>query len=545
MATKMLAFDREARESMRRGVRRLAHVVKVTLGPRGRAVPPKKKWDTPVVTGDGVTVAKEVELRDPFEDMGAQMVKEVASRTNDDTGDGTATATVLAEAIFEGCLNNVSGGAYAIALKRGIDMAVETVLGELTRLSRPVHLDDLSEVRHVGTIAAGGDAHTGRLLAEAIVKVGRNGVITVEEGKGPETYLEWAEGMQFETGYLSPYFVTDSAEMRAILRDCRLLIHETRISRATDLTPLLEKIATMGKPLVIIADEIESDALATLEENKLRGVLNVCAIQAPGDGDRRKAIMEDIAVLTGGKSVNGNLKVELEKADLPMLGRAKRIVVERKTTTIVEGAGDAKAIQVRIAQIRNEIETATSDADKVKLQERLAKLTGGVAQIHVCAENEIELKERKLRVRGALHATLAAVEEGVLPGGGVALVQAAKVLANVKTVSNDEKTGVDIIRLALEAPIKQIAANSGVEGETVVGKVREATDANFGFNAETLEYGDMMKFGVIDATKVVRSALLNAASVAALLLTSGALINQDIGWGSAPGADSVATGLGT
>jgi len=358
MASKLFAFDREAREAMRRGVNRLARVVKVTLGPSGRALPLEMKWDAPVATGDGITIAKEVEFRDPFENMGAQMVQEVASRTNDDSGDGTATATVMAEAIFEGCLANITSGAFAAALKRGIDMAVETVIAELKRLSRPVSLEDVSQVRHLGTIAAQGDAHTGRLLADAMVKVGRNGVITIEDGKGPETYMEWVEGMQIDTGYLSPYFVTDSAEMKAILRDCNLLIHQTRITGATDLLPLLEKIATSGQPLVIIADEIEGDALSTLEENKMRGVLNVCAVKAPGDEDRRQAIMEDIAILTGGKPVNGDLKIEVEKAGLPMLGRAKRVVIDRRNTTIMQGAGDAKAIQGRIAQIRAEIEAA-------------------------------------------------------------------------------------------------------------------------------------------------------------------------------------------
>jgi len=535
MASKMLAFDHEAREAMRRGVRRLAHVVKVTLGPRGRVVPLPLKYDAP----DGVTVAKEIELKDPFENLGAELLRTVASRTNDDSGDGTATATVLAEAIFEGCLQNVSAGAYAMALKRGIDMAVETVIGELNRLSRPVSLNDVSEVCHVGTIAADGDAETGKVLAEALRKVGRGGVITVEDGKGAETYLEWVEGMQFEMGYLSPYFVTDSAEMKAILKDCHLLVHQEKISGGKDIIPLLEKIATSGKPLLIIADEIENDALATLEENKLRGTVSVCAIKAPHDGDRRKAIMEDIAVFTGATAVNGDFRYEFEKQGLPMLGRAKRVVVDRKSTMIVEGAGDSKAIRDRIDQIRNRIETAASDLEKENLSQRLAHLAGGVAQIHVCAPSEVELKERKLRVKGALNAARAAIEEGILPGGGVALVRAAKALAKVKTVSNDERTGVDIICRALEAPIKQLAANSGVEGEEVIAKVRETEDTNFGFNARTLEYGDMMKFGVIDSTKIVRSALLNAASVAALLLTSGALISESPGR-EAPGRSGAA-----
>jgi len=526
MAAKMVVFDQEAREAMRRGVKQLARVVKVTLGPRGRAVLIEKKWGAPVVSVDGVTVAKEIELQDPLENMGAQMVREVASKTNDDAGDGTTTATVLAEAIFEEGLKNVTAGANAIALKRGIDKAVEAVIGELKRLSKPVGLEDISEVRNIGTIAAGGDEAVGKMLAEAMQKVGKDGVITVEEGKGVETSVEWVEGMQFEKGYLSPYFVTDPAEMKAVLKDCYILIHEKKISAVTDLIPLLEKIAKTGKPLVIIADDIEGDALATLVVNKLRGTLNVCAIKAPGYGDRRKAMMEDIAVLTGGKAIFEDLGMELEKVDLTMLGRAKKVVVEKENTTIVEGAGDPKAIQGRIGQIKTEIETTKSDYDQENLKERMAKLAGGVAQIQVCAATEVEMKERKLRVEDALHATRAAVQEGILPGGGVALIRASKALDKLKTANDDEKTGVDIVRRALEAPMKQIAKNSGVEGAIVIHRVRESKEANFGFDAETLEYGDMMKFGVIDPTKVVRSALQNAASVASLLLTTEALISE-------------------
>jgi len=522
----MVVFDQEAREAMRRGVKQLARVVKVTLGPRGRAVLIEKKWGAPVVSVDGVTVAKEIELQDPLENMGAQMVREVASKTNDDAGDGTTTATVLAEAIFEEGLKNVTAGANAIALKRGIDKAVEAVIGELKRLSKPVGLEDISEVRNIGTIAAGGDEAVGKMLAEAMQKVGKDGVITVEEGKGVETSVEWVEGMQFEKGYLSPYFVTDPAEMKAVLKDCYILIHEKKISAVTDLIPLLEKIAKTGKPLVIIADDIEGDALATLVVNKLRGTLNVCAIKAPGYGDRRKAMMEDIAVLTGGKAIFEDLGMELEKVDLTMLGRAKKVVVEKENTTIVEGAGDPKAIQGRIGQIKTEIETTKSDYDQENLKERMAKLAGGVAQIQVCAATEVEMKERKLRVEDALHATRAAVQEGILPGGGVALIRASKALDKLKTANDDEKTGVDIVRRALEAPMKQIAKNSGVEGAIVIHRVRESKEANFGFDAETLEYGDMMKFGVIDPTKVVRSALQNAASVASLLLTTEALISE-------------------
>ncbi|HLF93991.1 MAG TPA: chaperonin GroEL [Planctomycetota bacterium] len=524
MSAKRIAFDQEAREAIRRGVKQLARAVKVTLGPRGRAVLLEKKWGAPIVSVDGVTVAKEIELKDPYENMGAQMVKEVASKTNDVAGDGTTSATVLAEAIFEEGLKNVTAGANPIALKRGIDKAVEAIVAELKRLSKPVRLDDISEVRNVGTIAAGGDADTGKMLAEAMQKVGKDGVITVEEGKGLETYVEWVEGMQFDKGYLSPYFVTEPDEMKATLKDCYILIHEKKIAAVKDLIPLLEKIAKTGKPLLIISEDIEGDALATLVVNKLRGTLNICAVKAPGYGDRRKAMMEDIAVLTGGKAIFEDLGIELEKVDISLLGRAKKIVVEKENTTIVEGAGDTKAIQGRIGQIKKEMETTTSDYDKEKLQERLAKLAGGVAQINVCAATEIEMKEKKLRVEDALHATRAAVEEGILPGGGVALIRAAKVLDKVKAANDDEKTGIDIIRRAVEAPIKQISANSGVDGAVVIDKVRDAKDVNFGFNAETLEYGDMLKFGVIDPTKVVRSEIQNAASVSSLLLTTDAII---------------------
>ncbi|HEV3028972.1 MAG TPA: chaperonin GroEL [Planctomycetota bacterium] len=526
MAAKRIAFDQEAREAIRRGVKQLARAVKVTLGPRGRAVLLEKKWGAPLVSVDGVTVAKEIELKDPYENMGAQMVKEVASKTNDVAGDGTTTATVLAEAIYEEGLKNVTAGANPIALKRGIDKAVESIVAELKRLSKSVSLDKTDDVRNVGTIAAGGDADTGKMLAEAMQKVGKDGVITVEEGKGLETYVEWVEGMQFDKGYLSPYFVTEPEEMKATLKDCYILIHEKKISAVKDLIPLLEKIAKTGKPLLIISEDIEGDALATLVVNKLRGTLNICAVKAPGYGDRRKAMMEDIAVLTGGKAIFEDLGIELEKVDISLLGRAKKIVVEKENTTIVEGAGDTKAIQGRIGQIRKEIETTTSDYDKEKLQERLAKLAGGVAQINVCAATEVEMKEKKLRVEDALHATRAAVEEGILPGGGVALIRASKALDKVKAANDDEKTGVDIVRRAVEAPIKQIASNSGVDGAIVIDRVRDAKDSNFGFNADTLEYGDMMKFGVIDPTKVVRSALMNAASVSSLLLTTDAIISE-------------------
>jgi chaperonin GroEL len=526
MTAKRIAFDQEAREAIRRGVKQLARAVKVTLGPRGRAVLLEKKWGAPIVSVDGVTVAKEIELKDPYENMGAQMVKEVASKTNDVAGDGTTTATVLAEAIFDEGLKNVTAGANPIALKRGIDRAVETVVAELKRLSKPVRLDDLSEVRNVGTIAAGGDETIGKMLAEAMQKVGKDGVITVEEGKGLETYVEWVEGMQFDKGYLSPYFVTEPEEMKATFKDCYILLHEKKISAVKDLIPLLETVAKAGKPLLIISEDIEGDALSTLVVNKLRGTLNICAVKAPGYGDRRKAMMEDIAVLTGGKAIFEDLGIELAKVDLTLLGRAKKIVVEKENTTIIEGAGDTKEIQGRIGQIKKEMESTTSDYDKEKLQERLAKLAGGVAQIKVCAATEVEMKEKKLRVEDALHATRAAVEEGILPGGGVALLRASKALDKLKGGDQDEKTGIDIIRRAVEAPIVQIARNSGVEGAIVVDKVLESKDVNFGFNADTLEYGDLVKGGVIDPTKVVRCALENAASVSSLLLTTGAIIAE-------------------
>jgi chaperonin GroEL len=526
MSAKRIAFDQEAREAIRRGVKQLARAVKVTLGPRGRAVLLEKKWGAPIVSVDGVTVAKEIELKDPYENMGAQMVKEVASKTNDVAGDGTTSATVLAEAIFEEGLKNVTAGANPIALKRGIDKAVTTIVAELKRLSKPVRLDDITEVRNVGTIAAGGDESIGKMLAEAMQKVGKDGVITVEEGKGLETYVEWVEGMQFDKGYLSPYFVTEPEEMKATFKDCYILLHEKKISAVKDLIPLLETIAKTGKPLLIISEDIEGDALSTLVVNKLRGTLNICAVKAPGYGDRRKALMEDIAVLTGGKAIFEDLGIQLEKVDISLLGRAKKIVVEKENTTIIEGAGDTKVIQGRIGQIKKEMETTTSDYDKEKLQERLAKLAGGVAQIKVCAATEVEMKEKKLRVEDALHATRAAVEEGILPGGGVALLRASKALDKIKGIDNDEKTGIDIVRRAVEAPIKQIAWNSGVEGAIVVDKVMESKDVNFGFNADTLEYGDMIKGGVIDPTKVVRCALENAASVSSLLLTTGAIIAE-------------------
>ncbi len=522
MPAKKIVFDQDAREAIRRGVKQLARAVKVTLGPRGRAVLLEKKWGAPTVSVDGVSVAKEIELKDPYENMGAQMVKEVASKTNDVAGDGTTSATVLAEAIFEEGLKNVTAGANPIALKRGIDKAVEALVEELKRMTRKV--SGKEDIENVGTIAAGGDKEIGAIFAEAMNKVGKDGVITVEEGKGTKTEVEWKDGMQFDKGYSSPYFVTEQEEMKAVFKDAYILIYEKKISSVKDLVPLLEKAAKTGKPLVIICEEVEGDALATLVVNKLRGTLNVCAVKAPGYGDRRKSMLEDIAVLTGGKPIFEDLGIPLEKVDLAMLGRAKKIVVEKENTTIIEGAGDPKAVKGRIEQIKKEMETTTSDYDKEKLQERLAKLAGGVAQINVGAATEVEMKERKLRVEDAMFATRAAVEEGILPGGGVALLRAARVLDKVKTVSEDERTGVEIVRRACEAPIKQIATNSGVDGAVVADHVKDAKDANYGFNGDTYEYGDMFKFGVIDPTKVVRSALQNAASVSSLLLTTECLI---------------------
>ena len=524
MAAKMIAFDQEARQAMQRGVSKLARAVKVTLGPKGRNVIIQKSFGSPTVTKDGVTVAKEIELEDKYEDMGAKMVKEVASKTSDVAGDGTTTATVMAEAIYNEGLRAVVAGVNPMLMKRGMDRAVADIVEELKKMSTKV--SNTKETEQVATVASNFDAEIGKMIAEATEKVGKDGVITVEEGKGLETYVEWVEGMQFDKGYLSPYFVTEPEEMKATLKDCYILIHEKKISAVKDLIPLLEKIAKTGKPLLIISEDIEGDALATLVVNKLRGTLNICAVKAPGYGDRRKAMMEDIAVLTGGKAIFEDLGIELEKVDISLLGRAKKIVVEKENTTIVEGAGDTKAIQGRIAQIRKEIESTTSDYDKEKLQERLAKLAGGVAQINVCAATEVEMKEKKLRVEDALHATRAAVEEGILPGGGVALIRASKALDKVKAANDDEKTGIDIIRRAVEAPIKQISTNSGVDGAIVIDKVRDAKDTNFGFNADTLEYGDMLKFGVIDPTKVVRSSLMNAASVSSLLLTTDAIISE-------------------
>ncbi|MBI5779530.1 MAG: chaperonin GroEL [Planctomycetes bacterium] len=522
MGAKRIIYDQESREAIKRGVSALAKAVKVTLGPRGRNVILEKKFGAPTITKDGVTVAKEIELKDTFENMGAQMVKEVASKTSDVAGDGTTTATVLAEAIFTEGLKNVVAGANPMALKQGIEKAVEAVVEELKKMS--VKVKGKEEIAQVGTIAANNDKEIGNMIAEAMEKVGKDGVITVEEGKSLKTDVEWVEGMQFDKGYISPYFITDPNNMQTILEDCYILIYEKKISAIKDMLPLLEKTARTGKPLLILAEDVEGEALATLVVNRLRGTLKIAAVKSPGYGDRRKAMMEDVAIMTGGKAIFEDLGIDLEKIDLDYLGKAKKVVIDKENTTIIEGAGKTADIQGRIGQIRKEMETTTSDYDKEKLQERLAKLTGGVAKINVGAATEVEMKEKKMRIDDALHATKAAVEEGILPGGGVALLRALKALDKVR-VTGDMMTGVDIVRRALEAPLKQIADNAGSNGAVVVQRVIEEKQ-NTGFDADKLEYVDMFKAGIIDPTKVVRSALENASSVAALLLTTEAVIGE-------------------
>ncbi len=522
MAAKRILFDQEARDSIRRGVEKLARAVRVTLGARGRNVILEKSWGSPTVTKDGVTVAKEIELEDPYENMGAQMVKEVASKTSEVAGDGTTTATILAEAIFEEGLKNVVAGANAMALKRGIDKAVDAVVEKLAKMSSPIK--GQKEITQVGTIAANNDAEIGKKLAEAMGRVGKDGVITVEEGKSLETTIEWVEGMRFDRGYLSPYFVTDAQEMQVDFKEPYILIHEKKISSAKDMIPLLQKIAQAGKPLLVIAEDVEGEALATLVVNKLRGTLRVAAVKAPGYGDRRKAMLEDIAVLTGGQAVFEDLGIKLENVGMEHLGCAKRVTIDKENTTIIEGAGHSSAIQGRIQQIRNEIETTTSDYDREKLEERLAKLTGGVAQINVGGATEVEVKERKARVEDALHATRAAVEEGILAGGGVALLRTAEAVDKLK-LSGDEKLGAEILRKILGAPLIQIAENAGVHGPIVVDKVTKA-GGNIGYDVTVGRYCDMIKVGIIDPTKVVRTALQNAASIATLLLTTDALIGE-------------------
>ncbi len=525
MAAKKIAYDMEAREAIRRGVKQLARAVKVTLGPCGRNVVLEKSFGSPTVTKDGVTVAKEIELEDPYENMGAQMVKEVASKTSSVAGDGTTTATVYAEAIYDEGLKNVTAGADAMELKRGIMAAVDAVVAELAKMSTPVK--DSSQIAQVGTCAANQDADIGKHIANAMEKVGKDGVITVEEGKGLETTVELVEGMQFDKGYLSPHFVNKYETMEVVLEKPYILIHEKKISAVKDLIPLLEKVAKAGRPLLIVAEEVEGEALATLVVNKLRGTLQVAAVKAPGFGDRRKAMLEDIAILTGGRAIFEDLGINLESVELKDLGQAKKVTIDKDNTTIIEGAGSTAAIKGRIDQIKNEIERTTSDYDREKLEERLAKLAGGVAQINVGAATEAEMKERKALVEDAMHACRAAVEEGVLPGGGVAPLRCLGALDSLaKKLNGDQKTGVDIVRRALTAPIKQIAANAGLDGSIVCQKVLESSERNFGYNALTGTYGDMVKMGVIVPTKVERVALQNAASIASLLLTTDAIVSE-------------------
>jgi len=517
-----MIYRENARQRMLEGVEKLAKAVKVTLGPKGRNVVLDKKWGAPTITKDGVTVAKEIELDDRFENMGAQMVREVASKTSDVAGDGTTTATVLAESIYREGLRNVTAGANPMGLKRGIEKAVEVVIEELKKLSKPVK--DKKEISQVGTIAANGDDVVGDLIAEAMEKVGKDGVITVEEAKAIETSLEVVEGMQFDRGYLSPYFVTNPEKMEAVLEEPYILIHEKKISALRELLPLLEKIAQTGKPLLILAEDVEGEALATLVVNKLRGTLKVAGVKAPGYGDRRKQMLEDLAILTAGKLLSEDLGIKLENITMEDLGRAKRVVIDKENTTIIEGAGHSQDIEGRVKQIRTQVEETTSDYDREKLQERLAKLVGGVAVIKVGAATEMEMKEKKARVEDALNATRAAVEEGVIPGGGVAFVRCISAVAGLK-LDGDEAIGATIVRRALEEPIRQLAYNAGAEGSIVVQKVKDGS-GSFGYNVTTDTYEDLMASGVVDPTKVARSALQNAASIAALMLTTEALISE-------------------
>jgi chaperonin GroEL len=517
---KQILTGENSRQAILRGVNILADAVKITLGPKGRNAVVEKKFGPPIITKDGVTVAKEIELQDPLENMGAQMVKEVASKTSDVAGDGTTTATVLAQAIFREGVRTVAAGASPMALKRGIDRAVETAVREIKRFSREVKGEMIAQV---GTISANTDKQVGSIIAEAMKKVGKDGVITVEESKTMETSLEVVEGMQFDRGYLSPYFVTDPERMECVFEDVYILIHEKKISSMKDVLPLLEQTAKMSKPLLIIAEEVEGEALATLVVNKLRGTLQCAAVKAPGFGDRRKAMLEDIAILTGGKAITEELGIKLENVKIEDLGRAKKVTIDKDNTTIVAGAGKANEIEGRIKQLRVQIEESTSDYDKEKLQERLAKLIGGVAVIKVGAATETELKEKKARVEDAMHATRAAVEEGIVAGGGTALLRCLSALEKLK-LHDDEATGVNIVKRALEEPLRQIAQNAGQEGALIVGRVRESRDENFGFNAETGEFGDLVKAGVIDPAKVTRLALQNAASIVSLMLTTEVLI---------------------
>jgi chaperonin GroEL len=520
---KQITYGDESRQAILRGVNRLADAVKVTLGPKGRNVVLDKKFGSPLITKDGVTVAKEIELKEPLENMGAQMVREVASKTSDVAGDGTTTATVLAQAIYREGMKNVTAGANPMELKRGVEKAVTAVTEELKKLSKPVKGKMIAQV---GTISANNDEEIGQIIAEAMEKVGKDGVITVEEAKTLDTSLEVVEGMQFDRGYLSPYFVTDPERMEVVLDNPQILIFEKKISSMKDLLPLLEQVARSGKPLLIIAEDVEGEALATLVVNKLRGTLQVAAVKAPGYGDRRKAMLEDIATLTGGKAVTEDLGIKLENIKAEDLGKAKKVTIDKDNTTIVEGSGNAKAIEARVKQIRAQVEETTSDYDREKLQERLAKLVGGVAVIKVGAATETEMKEKKARVEDAMHATKAAVEEGIVPGGGVALLRSVSAVDKLKDLPTDVQVGVNIVRRALEEPLRQIAENAGMEGAVVVARVRESKHPDEGFNALTEKYENLVEAGVIDPTKVVRSALQNAASIASLLLTTEALVSE-------------------
>ncbi|HOG94346.1 MAG TPA: chaperonin GroEL [Opitutaceae bacterium] len=540
MAAKQLLFDEAARAKVLKGVELLSRAVKVTLGPKGRNVIIDKKFGSPTVTKDGVTVAKEVELPDPYENMGAQMVKEVASKTSDIAGDGTTTATVLAEAIYREGLKNVAAGCNPIFLKRGIDKAVEAAIAELGKISKKV--DNRDEIRQVAAVSANWDYEIADKIADAMDKVGKDGTITVEEAKSIETTLDVVEGMQFDKGYLSPYFVTSAESMEAVLEDAYVLIHEKKISALNDLLPLLQTAAKSGKPLLIIAEEVEGEALAALVVNKIRGTLNVCAVKAPGFGDRRKAMLEDIAILTGGKCITEDLGIKLENVTVADLGRAKRIVVDKENTTIVEGAGKSSDIQARVKQIRRQIDETTSDYDREKLQERLAKLAGGVAVVHVGAATEAEMKEKKARVEDALHATRAAVEEGIVAGGGVALLRTAKAIESV-VLEGDEKIGASIVRRSIEAPLKQLCANAGVDGGVVVAKVLEGK-TNAGYNVATGAFEDLVKAGVVDPTKVTRTALQNASSIAGLLLTTECMITELPEKKEAPAPGGMGGGMG-
>ncbi|WP_050029587.1 chaperonin GroEL [Verrucomicrobium sp. BvORR034] len=519
---KQLNFDESARQALLRGVQKIARAVKATLGPSGRNVILEKKFGSPTITKDGVTVAKEIELSDPYENMGAQLVKEVSSKTSDVAGDGTTTATVLAEAIYSEGLRNVTAGANPTSLQRGILKATEAIVAKLKEISQPV--TNATEIAQVATVSANWDTEIGNIIADAMDKVGKDGTITVEEAKSIETSLDVVEGMQFDKGYLSPYFVTDAESMEAVLENALILIHEKKVSNLKDLLPLLEKVARTGRPLLIIAEDVEGEALATLVVNRLRGTLNICAVKAPGFGDRRKAMLEDIAILTGGRCITEDLGLKLENLELSDLGRAKRVTIDKENTTIVEGEGGSEAIAGRVNQIRRQIDETTSDYDREKLQERLAKLAGGVAVINVGAATETEMKEKKARVEDALHATRAAVEEGIVPGGGVALIRAQAALADLK-LSGDEATGADIVRRAIEAPLRQLAANAGLEGALIVAEVKKGS-GNSGYNVATGEYVDLIKAGVVDPTKVTRSALQNAASISGLLLTTECLISD-------------------